>query len=55
MMLLFVLTIILMEALVVSLPSWPSSKNWGYCFIGGASVVIPIILILVLAGKLHTQ
>ncbi len=55
MMLLFILTIVLMVALVVSLPSWPSTKNWGYCLIGGASVLIPIILILRLAGNLRAH
>ena len=53
MMLMFILTIVLIVALVGSLPTWPHSKNWGYYPIGGISVVILIILILLFAGKLH--
>jgi hypothetical protein len=53
MMLMFILTIAVIVALVGSLPIWPHSKNWGYYPIGGAGVVILIILILFFAGHLH--
>jgi hypothetical protein len=55
MMLMFILTIVLIVALVGSLPTWPHSKNWGYYPIGAISVVILIILILLFAGKLHVH
>ena len=35
MTLLFVIAIVLLVALVGSLPTWPHSKNWGYYPIGG--------------------
>ena len=53
MMLMFILTIVLIVALVASLPAWPHSKNWGYYPIGGVSVVILIILVLLFAGNLR--
>ena len=55
MMLLFILTIILMVALIVSLPSWPLSKNCGHYLIMGIGVVIPIILILSFASNLRAH
>ena len=53
MMLMFILTIVVLVALVGSLPVWPHSKNWGYFPIGSAGVIIVILLILLFAGKLH--
>jgi len=55
MTLLFVLAIVLIVALVGSLPTWPHSKNWGYYPIGGVSVVILIILVLLFAGHLRVH
>jgi hypothetical protein len=51
-MLMFILTIALVLALVAALPTWPHSKNWGYYPIGGVSVVILIVLVLLLTGRL---
>jgi hypothetical protein len=51
----FVLTIVLIVALVGSLPTWPHSKNWGYYPLGGVSVVILIILIALLSGRIHVH
>jgi hypothetical protein len=53
--LIFILTIVLIVALVGSLPTWPHSKNWGYYPLGGVSVVILIILILLLSGRVHVH
>ncbi len=50
--LMFVLTIVLLVALVGSLPTWPHSKRWGYFPIGVISVVIIIVLILYATGHL---
>jgi len=55
MMLMFILAVVLIVALVGSLPTWPHSKNWGYYPIGGVSVVILIILILLFGGTLHVH
>ena len=52
MTLLFVLGIVLIVALVGSLPTWRHSKNWGYYPIGGVGLAILIILILLFAGHL---
>jgi len=54
-MLMFILAVVLIVALVGSLPTWPHSKNWGYYPIGGVSVVILIILILLFGGTLHVH
>ncbi len=55
MMLMFILTIVVIVALVACLPTWPHSKNWGYHPIAGVSAVILIILILLFLGnsRLH--
>jgi hypothetical protein len=55
MMLMFILTIVLIVALVGSLPTWPHSRNWGYYPIGGVSLAILIILILLFAGHLRVH
>jgi len=49
---LFILAIILIIALVGSLPTWPHSRSWGYYPSGGLGLVLIIILILFLAGRL---
>jgi hypothetical protein len=55
MALIFVLTIVLIVALVGSLPTWPHSKNWGYYPLGGVSVVILLILFALLSGLVHVH
>jgi len=49
----FILTIVLLVALVGSLPTWPHSKKWGYFPTGVVSVVILIVLILFGTGHLR--
>jgi hypothetical protein len=53
MALIFILTIVVIVALVGSLPTWPHSKNWGYYPVGGVSALILIILVLLLTGRLR--
>jgi hypothetical protein len=53
MALIFILTIVVIVALVGSLPTWPHSKNWGYYPVGGVSVLILFILVLLLTGRLR--
>ena len=55
MTLLFVLAVVLIVALVGSLPIWPHSKNWSFYPIGGISLIILIILILLFTGHLHVR
>jgi hypothetical protein len=55
MTLLFVLAVVVIIALVGSLPTWRHSRNWGYYPIGGISAVILVILILYFTGYLHLR
>ena len=43
-----VLLIILILALVGSLPTWPHSRSWGYYPSGGVGLVILVVVILVI-------
>jgi uncharacterized protein DUF3309 len=47
-----ILTIVLIIALVGSLPRWPHSKDWGYYPTGGVGLILIILLVLYLLGKL---
>ena len=51
-MLMFILTIAVIIALVASLPIWRHSKNWSFYPIGGVSVILLIILILLFSHRL---
>ena len=51
-MLMFILTIVLVMALVGSLPTWPHSRGWGYYPSGGLSLVLVVLLILLVLGRL---
>lgn len=53
MTLMFILTIVVIVALVWSLLVWPHSKNWSYYPSGGIGAVILIILILLFTGHLR--
>jgi hypothetical protein len=55
MTLLFVLAVVVIIALVGSLPTWRHSRNWGYYSIGGISAVILVIVILYFTGFLHLR
>jgi hypothetical protein len=50
--LMLILTIVLVVALVGSLPRWPHSRSWGYYPSGGIGLVVVILLILFLLGRL---
>jgi hypothetical protein len=47
-----ILTIVLIIALVGSLPRWPHSKDWGYYPTGGVGLILIIVLIGYLLGRL---
>jgi uncharacterized protein DUF3309 len=47
-----ILTVVLIIALVGSLPTWPHSKSWGYYPSGGVGLVLVILLVLLLLGRL---
>lgn len=47
-----VLLIVLILALLGSLPAWPHSREWGYGPSGGLGLVLIILIVLMLAGGL---
>jgi len=47
-----ILIIILILALIGSLPTWGHSKSWGYFPSGGLGLILVILIILVLMGRL---
>ena len=47
-----ILIIILVLALVGSLPTWGHSRSWGYFPSGGLGLVLIIIIILVVLGRI---
>ena len=49
---LLILLIILLVALIGSVPAWPYSRGWGYYPSGGLGLVVLILLILLLMGRL---
>ena len=44
--------LILIVLLVVGLPTWPYSRNWGYYPSGGIGLVVVILVILLLLGRI---
>jgi Protein of unknown function (DUF3309) len=51
-MLLFILTIVLIIALIGSIPRWPHSRGWGYYPSGGVGLILIVLLVLYLLGRL---
>jgi hypothetical protein len=47
-----ILLIILVLALIGSLPTWPYSGGWGYYPSSGLGLIVVILLVLVLMGRL---
>lgn len=47
-----ILIIILILALVGSLPRWRHSRAWGYGPSGGVGVILVILIILLLLGRI---
>ena len=47
-----VLIVLLILALVGSLPTWPYSRSWGYGPTGGLGVILVILVVLLLLGKI---
>jgi len=46
------LIVILVLALLGSLPTWPYSRGWGYYPSGGLGLVVVVLIILLLIGRL---
>ncbi|WP_082554770.1 MULTISPECIES: DUF3309 family protein [unclassified Caulobacter] len=47
-----ILIIILILALIGSLPTWGHSRSWGYYPSGGLGLILVIIIVLVLIGRI---
>ena len=45
------LVILLVLALLGSVPTWPYSRGWGYYPSGGLGLVLLIVIILALSGR----
>ncbi|HXN25144.1 MAG TPA: DUF3309 family protein [Candidatus Dormibacteraeota bacterium] len=52
MLLMFILPVVLLVALVATLPVWPHSKKWGFYPLGGISLIILLLLLLVWTHRL---
>ena len=49
-MLMTILFIVLVLALIGSVPAWPYSRGWGYYPSGGLGLVLLVVLLLLVAG-----
>jgi hypothetical protein len=47
-----ILLIILVLALIGSLPTWPYSGGWGYYPSSGLGLIVVVLLVLLLMGRL---
>lgn len=47
-----ILLVILLLAVIGSLPTWSHSRSWGYMPTGGLGLVLIVVLILVLMGRI---
>ena len=46
-----ILLVVVVLALVGSVPAWPHSRNWGYYPSGGLGLVVVVLLVLFLMGN----
>lgn len=46
------LFIILLIAIIGSIPTWPYSRGWGYYPSGGLGVVLVVLVALMLLGRI---
>jgi uncharacterized protein DUF3309 len=51
-MLYTILIVLLILALVGSLPTWPYSGEWGYYPTGGFGIVLLILIVLLATGRI---
>lgn len=47
-----ILLLILIVMVVISLPTWPHSRSWGYRPSGGLSILAIVLIVLLLSGRL---
>ena len=46
------LFVILLIAIIGSIPTWPYSRGWGYYPSGGLGVVLAVLVALMLLGRI---
>jgi hypothetical protein len=51
-MLITILLIVLLLAVIGSVPAWPYSAGWGYYPSGGLGLVLVVLLVLLLMGRI---
>lgn len=51
-MLITILLVVLVLALIGSVPTWPHSRDWGYYPSGTLGIVVVILLVLLLLGRI---
>ena len=47
-----ILLVFLVLILIGALPTWPHSRAWGYYPSGGATILLVILVVLLLAGRI---
>jgi hypothetical protein len=47
-----ILVVLLLLAVVGSVPAWPYSTGWGYYPSGGIGLILLILVVLMLSGRL---
>jgi Protein of unknown function (DUF3309) len=47
-----ILLIVLVLAMLGSLPTWPYSSGWGYYPSGGLGLIVLILILLAVSGRL---
>ncbi|MHB8521160.1 MAG: DUF3309 family protein [Limisphaerales bacterium] len=47
-----ILVVLLVLALLGSIPAWPHSRNWGYYPSGGLGTILVILVVLILLGRI---
>jgi hypothetical protein len=47
-----ILMIVLVLAVIGSVPAWPYSASWGYYPSGGLGLVLIVLLVLMLLGRI---
>ena len=51
-MLITILMIVLLLAVIGSVPAWPYSTGWGYYPSGGLGLVLFVLVVLLLMGRI---
>jgi hypothetical protein len=46
------LAVVLLLALICSVPIWPHSRRWGYYATGGVGVAFAIVVVLMVLGRI---